>query len=291
MIERIRNLNNRLSSYNKLPDKTDIDRLPLHVIKRHSYYDSKHFVVLGVHHRTEPLDAQFKSIKKEFRAWLKKTEGTKRMLIVEGRIPVSSDDEDSSIRTERGEAGLLAFWAKEYTIPIISGEPQPQWSEANDVARLFDKDEEVRSKDVTGKEITAYYYLARHISQWHRIPQGKRGDINTYIKQTINLYLQAWQWHDFEFFYEDFLRVHEKLYNSQLDLMDNNFFLEQTVNFKQGKTPVQRVAQAVNDLRDKNLANLYAKYWNRNISVFSLFGMPHTLRIAGILNTFGLTDD
>jgi hypothetical protein len=293
-IERIRNLNHRLLPYSELPSYEETIKSPL-VIKRKSYYGQRYLVTFGPHHSSEPTDPHFADIKHEFHSWLKKTEGKNRVLITEGRVANAElyKNEDAAIRSERGELGLLALWAKNHDIEIVSGEPLPRYDEAHEVAHGMDNDMEVRSKGLTGKEVTAYYYFARQIPQWKRMcEQGANKKFENYLQETIEMYKHALQWKDFEFSYKNFLRIHNILYGEQLDPnnIDEKFFLMQTGNINEDKTPIQRITRAVNDVRDKNLANLYAEYWDREVSVFSIFGVYHIHRIAPILNTFGLVD-
>lgn len=290
MVEKYKKSNKQFKSYVDYPSKEEADNLPSILIKRYKYAPTTYMTLVGIHHQRTPDDPQFALLDNEFKSWIKKTEGTKRAVIVEGRISQTDNittDEDA-IHSERGEMTLVTRWAKNHEVTVIAGEPQPLYVEAHAVAIKMSNDQEVIAKGLTGRDVTAYYYFLRQLIQWPAASREKNIDVKNYMQQTIERYRDAWKWNAFDFSYERFLDIHTTLYNEPLDPLNSDFILQQTQNMHGVETPVQRVAALVRNERDKYLANLYSNLWDEGISVFSLYGRSHLWRMEDVFNYYGL---
>lgn len=289
-IERIRHLDRNLRSYKGYPSKDEVEKQPALVVSRFKYVPNTHLMLIGVHHGRKPGDPQFRVLESAFKSWEQKTKDEQRVIIVEGRVPniegIRTDEE--AINSERGEVSLIALWGKRHGIGVVSGEPKPLWSEANEVAEKIDNDPELVRKGLNGKEVTAYYYAARRIPQWLNGEPQDQKNIADYINDIMIENQNAWQWDNFDFSYDNFLRIHNILYEKPFDPTDKEFFLDQTGNFHNYETLVQKVEGLVRNARDENLTNLITSYWDKGISVYSASGRSHIWIMQDVMNNMGL---
>lgn len=238
----------QLGEYSKLPDIMDVKALPLHSIKRRKGNQLLGFY--GMDHHEDLTHPDYDKLRTEFGQFERRTRRAKRIIISEGRVAEAGEDEASSFKKGRVQSALVAFWAKRYDIPIISGEPEPHWPEAQVVASRFSRHDDPEF----GKKLVFYYYSGRMLTQLALIPEKDRPKPEEYLSEWFQKFRDSWKWQDFDFSYDNFRTIHESLYETPFDPMNVNFFLDQTCNYGKFNTPVQQVAQIVNHIRDTVLA-------------------------------------
>ncbi|HSX09350.1 MAG TPA: hypothetical protein VLF93_04300 [Candidatus Saccharimonadales bacterium] len=252
----------QLGEYNKLPDIKDA--VNFHSVKCRN--GTQLYRLFGMRHHDEFTHPDYDKLRSEFSQFEQRTQGTKRIIVTEGSIADSGDDEESSFKNGRAEAAFLAFWAKKYDIPIISAESEPRWDEAKLVERQFVKQDDPEY----GKKLVFYYYFARMFTQLARFKETERPKPEDYLNEWVQSFRDSWGWSDFDFSYNNLRTIHDELYEIPFDPTNTDFFLEQTVNYGRRETPIQQVAQAVNKVRDMTLTYTHLELLDPGSSDFFL---------------------
>ncbi len=125
------------------------------------------------------------------------------------------------------------------------------------------------------REEIEYYYFARIVHQW-----GKRLDpkpeFNKYIIQFLERDRKQSGWNDFDFSLENLKTIHKKLFNTEFDLSNLNFFRE-LVTPVELKTVINKVSRASGDIREAHIIKEIYKYWKDEYSIFIEYGSGHAV--------------
>ncbi|HSW79252.1 MAG TPA: hypothetical protein VLG47_00570 [Candidatus Saccharimonadales bacterium] len=231
-------------------------------------------------HVFELDDPQIAIMKKQFAAWVQDTEGTPRLFRGEGRIPYlpTNADETFCISSDRGEIALLALWAKQCNILAESLECPI----AVQAAEMQKPEHGAHSQDSL-----FYYYVARQLPQGLKslhLGQVTPGEyvwamecMQAYLLLTIDRLSKEFDWPDFDFTYDRFVRIHDQLYPGvALNTMDSAFFRQETMsNIYQPNSQIQHVANSVNLHRDEYASILITDDMKLGKQVFAAMGSMH----------------
>lgn len=247
--------------------------------------------LLGSFHETDPRMWYYQPALSLFEQWEEDTRGKKRLMIGEGEQDLwgVSQSLEESIRHNYSELGLLCFLAKEFNVPMISGEP-PDYSELVHLSKEFPPEE------------NQLYYWLRALPVRARIPESKRPEFRMYMEEVCDVLQRGvgklalvHSLPDLDFSYENFIIQYKSHFNEEPHPdcpKMNDLFLRFTSAEMEDEAfasqPIARIAKRIMQLRDAHLAALYARHWFANeTSIFSWYGINHTLAVSGLMHNFG----
>lgn len=276
------------SSYRHIPNPE-----LLHAIQRKDNY--QHLTVLGSYHNTDPAHWCYDGAFYFFDDWRESTEGKKRIVIAEGEQDLwgLAPTLRQSIEQYYSEVGWQCYVADSYDIPIISGEP-PNYGE---IPQL------IHEGQYSPSELLLYYGI-REIPLWHRMSDNKE-DFDTYMQKVFAIYQRklgrlaiTHSLDELDFTYSRFQEDYKRHFNAEPDPQSpemNELHLKYTsaemAEDEFSAQPIARVAKRVMELRNAHLGAVYDDHLKNGESVFSWYGMYHTLALAKYVRHFGKPSD
>ena len=126
---------------------------------------------------------------------------------------------------------------------------------------------------VFSRDEIAYYYFARVVAQWHRIP-APRPQFEEYMGPYLRRDQEVSGWHNFDFSLPAIMAIHKKLFKKEFNSADADFF--NTVhNPTLDKTVINKVARTLHKYRNKQVVEGVKRMWNEGINIFMLYGRGH----------------
>lgn len=259
----------------------------LHIIRRKG--DGQYLTILGSHHDTNAERPYYGDAFFCFEDWEAATFDKPRLIIAEGEQELWGVGRTlrHSIENHYSEVGWQCYLADSYDIPIISGEP-PNYSELTQLV-----------EDGYPLNELLLYYGIREIPVWHRM-EGDKEDFDSYMERVFAIYKRklgklalTHSLPDLGFSYSAFLESYKNHFN---DLPDpesaemNELYLKYTSALNDesfAEQAIARVAKRIMNLRDAHIGATYERYWKEKVSIFSWYGMNHTLALAKYLQDFG----
>ncbi|PIR40076.1 MAG: hypothetical protein COV33_01895 [Candidatus Zambryskibacteria bacterium CG10_big_fil_rev_8_21_14_0_10_34_34] len=215
----------------------------------------------GERHSFDPKNKQWIQVKEFWFDFIKNTENSKRIAFVEAGNPSLKETEEKSI-LEAGGTGLIVFLSSQSKTEVYCPEPNRTY-EMMELEKQFSKEE------------IEYYYFARIVYQWSKIPDPKP-KFEEYIIRFLERDKKMSDWNDFDFSFENLKIVHKKLFDTEFDLEDLNFFKD-LVTPVELKTVINRVARASGEIRNEYIIKEIQKYWNNGYSIFIEYGASHAV--------------
>ncbi|MGA6203251.1 hypothetical protein ACPESR_00680 [Nocardia testacea] len=225
-----------------------------------------------VHYKIYDLP-QSRALLERLTDWLAATEGKKRVVIVEGRVPPRASDARSAFESDRGEIGAIAFKAREKGVEPISMEEDL----ADQVRGLL---AEHRPEDVFG------YYVLRQMPQGLAAQERTGLDMTAHLNEALDMFAHI-------------LPPGADARQALTDLMardyahtgfsgvfrktDEDWLMKETNDpgvTGIAETPVQKVALACNMRRDAHAAELIQQQVDSGTAVFAQFGIIHFDKVA-----------
>ena len=222
--------------------------------KRFLYY-------FGEKHSFDPNDAQWARAKEFWFDFVKKTENQKRIAFVEAGRPSVEKTEEKAI-LEAGGTGLIIFLASQLNIEVYCPEPN-RTHEMQELERQFSREE------------IEYYYFARIVYQWGKIPDPKP-NFEEYIIRFLERDKKMSGWDDFDFSFENLKLIHKQLFKIEFGLNDSNFFKD-LVTPVELKTVINKVSRASGEIRNEYIVKEIQKYWDNKFSIFIEYGAGHAV--------------
>lgn len=254
----------RLLTYVQLKKIYRNGEKPTPYVVKHSK-DKQLLVFIAFNHLNDPADKRFIKIRQEWQAFLDATGGQERIVLTEGGVRPALADEETAIK-RFGEPGLLSLLAHQEGILVATPEPPDD----------YDKREAAKKFPI---EAVVYYLFARQIPQWHRTEP--KPNFREYMQDMLNRYQQALGW-DFDFSFDNLVKVHEHLFNKPFDMDDKQFFHVQSDPTRE-ETVVQQVSRACSRARDEHIAAELVRYWKEGKSIFSVYGSAHVYMIEPVI--------
>ncbi len=229
-----------------------------------------------VHNKNWDLD-QSKKLIGCLDDWLAATEGKRRIIIVEGRVPPVQADAGMAIdhdllrrtfATDRGECAAIALKGKAAGIDPISGEE----NEARQFAELLRNN---RPEHVLG------YYVLRQMPQALAAQEKSGIDMAAYLNETIDRFaphmpegIDARQ-----AFTDLMVREYGRTdFTGEFHKKDERWLMQETndpVVLGARDSPVQNVSFECNQRRDTYYAELFQQKVDEGYAVFGQFGEIH----------------
>lgn len=221
----------------------------------------------GERHSFDPKHPQWLEQKKFWADYIKETKNQKMVAFVEAGRPSAGETEEDSI-VDAGGTGLVTFLATKQNIEIYCPEPNRTF-EMHELEKQFSREE------------IEYYYFARIVHQWGRIPEP-RPKFEEYVVRFLERDKNESQWDDFDFSFENMKIIHERLFGKKFDFNDSNFFGD-LVTPVELNTVINKVSRASGDVREVHIVNEIHKYWKKGCSLFIEYGASHAVRQEPVL--------
>lgn len=219
--------------------------------------DGKSVIYIGVRHSFDPDDEQFEVIQKAFKEF-QKLNGNK-IIMIEGGVNWQTLETDKETIKRYGEPAFIKGLAIGAGLKYVS--PEPTKEEMNNFI-----------KDKFSEEYIVYYKVAQqslHYTKMQNKPSEEeflQRRIDNDIKQFTDKYKTP----------EDIKNLHKKLFGTNFDLNDRNFFYE-IANPALFKSKFNELAREKDILRDSKIVESIIDYWNKGYSVFVVYGSGHII--------------
>lgn len=215
-------------------------------------------VYCGVSHSNDSKHPQNESIRQRWMTFLEKTDGQRRVAMVEGGLREIPDSVEGAV-SRHGEAGLLTYLAKEAGVGVVCPEPR--------------RSEEYTSLIEMGytPEQVEYYYFARNVSFWGHF--ADRLSFERYLAQYFNnlppFHLAA---HNLD----NMRQVHADMFGGEIREHDLAFF-DVVTGTNYYPTAINQIARDCAVIRDAHIVQQIKQAWDEGKSVFVVFGATHAV--------------
>ena len=215
----------------------------------------------GSRHSYDPMDEQFNTIENFWNEFIDKTKGQERIVLLEGGNRPVFETKEKSIQ-EGGEGNFGAYLAKQKDIKTFSPEPPDNFL-FSETLKYFSKEEIV------------YYYFARMCYQWNRMIV--REDFETFMNKYLSRDAEDSGWTDFEFSINNLAAIHKKMFGTDFDKNDKDFFKDVASPLTE-KTTINKVSRFMGSyLRDIYILEQIEKFWKEGKSIFIIYGGTHAI--------------
>lgn len=208
----------------------------------------------GANHSRNSDDPQYDRLRKYWADFLEKTKGINAVVFIEGGIRNVRDNEKNSIQLD-SEAGFITLLSDKAGIARYCPEPLPE-----DIKRYvlstFSEDE------------LNYYYFARTVSQWNRIPEPR---------PPFEHYVQG-------FSIEELKRLHSKITSTEFNENDRELF-DLLSNPTKLNNPLYKLIRAFGVYRNAYIVQEIEKTWKEGKSMFIVYGGSHAILQERALRT------
>jgi hypothetical protein len=208
----------------------------------------------GANHSRNNVDVQYEKLRTYWKEFLTKTEGINSIVLVEGGLRRLHPDEGTAIR-EDAEAGFITLLAHDAGVETYC--PEPGLDSQNQYVLASYPREELE-----------YYYFARMVSQWNRIPEP-RPRIEEYVKGTS---------------FEEMKRTHLKITGKKFDENDKEIFALLSDPTKESN-PLHKLIQTFGAYRNAFIVQEIERLWSEGKNLFVVYGGAHAILQEPALRT------
>lgn len=210
---------------------------------------------VGAKHTYDPDNFQIPVILKLWKEFSHKTNDKNCIALVEGGKPPVPRSLDEGIKKYNG-SGLLVYLAEKEDIESIS--PEPGW--INEIEELL--------KEFTKEEIM-YHDFARTMAQWNRLKE--KPDHKDYVKHYMDRNKKKLGWKDFDFSFDNFVRIHDENHDHKFDKENFDCFNKDSSPFH------SPLSAASNKIRDTFMVEKIIKLWEEGKNIFTIYGSGHAI--------------
>ena len=215
----------------------------------------------GANHSRDKNDPQYEKIRNYWQKFLDKTGGKNSIVIVEGGVRQVHENEELAIKRD-SDPGFITFLADKSGISTDSPEPDPS-EQRRYLLKSFSEDE------------IDYYYFACLVNQWLRYQEPKPL-FEKYMERYAQQKEEITNWAHHGFPLESMKRIHKKLFNSDFDENDKEFF-GLIINPTKKDNPLQKVVVANSTHRNVHMVREIEKLWEKGKSIFIVYGSAHAI--------------
>jgi len=242
-----------------------------YVIEKNDQY----LYYIGSKHSYDPADPQFEDIRSFFADFLRHTVATKEksveksiVLVEGGERPVGASEEEAI--KEGAEISFVTYLAHQADRKVTSPEI-PDGKRFELLLEHFSKEE------------IAYYCFVQVCWQWN----------NTHDKKSFREYIQVFLennqtksgWTDFDFSYENMLRIHRELFNTEFDENDKDF-INSIMHPHRDTSVINKISKFDDSgLRDLYILDQIDQYWKNGMNMFIIYGDIHAVMQEPVLRT------
>lgn len=237
----------------------------------HIEKNNQHLFYFGSRHLYDPKHQQFDEIRNMWKRFLNKTDGSERIVMVEGGNRPVLETEIEAIQ-QGGEMHFVAYLAKHDDVLVMSPEP-------SDRERF-----QVLLQAGFSKEEIAYHEFARVCYQWNQIEE--KVDFKLYVNKFLQADARESGWDDFDFTIEHMVEIHKVIFNVEFDITDTQFFYD-IINPTTEKSVINAISRWDDDeFRDFHILEEIEKAWNEGKSLFVIYGSSHAVRHEPVIRDF-----
>lgn len=202
----------------------------------------------GSRHTNDKNHQQFVEFKKLWKKFLDNKNENKIVFVEGGHGEDKYNSEDESIE-KHGEAGLATYLSNKENIEIISPEVDSKYI-YQELNKKYSEDE------------ILYHRVANVLLQWNR--QVEKPDVKEY--------LERFSVGD----YERIQKIHKDLFNKELNPDDNDHFYNHVAP-NEYNSVINEISREESLHRDTFITENILNYWNKEYSIFIVFGSGHAL--------------
>lgn len=235
-----------------------------YVIEKHGQY----LYYFGAKHSFDPNDQQFKIIEDFFTEFITNTKKQNCAVLVEGGARPVLESKEKAIQ-EGGEMHYMVYLAHKAGIASFS----PEIPDRLKFEKLLEK---------FTKEEIAYYDFVQVCYQWNNMSEIP--DFDEYMNRFLKRNHEDIGWDDFDFSIENLITIHKKIFNTEFDKNDKQFFYD-IVNPTTEKTIINRISRDASEQRDLYALDQIDKYWSEGKNIFIIYGYTHAVMQEPVLQT------
>jgi hypothetical protein len=214
----------------------------------------------GANHSRDISDVQFMKLEEYWELFVTNNEGVDKVVLVESRLRKLWGDKETAVIND-SEAGYITLLASKENVSILCPEPDRKM-ERDYLLQKYSKDQ------------IQYYYFARIIHVWHRIPEP-RESFEDFIKDKL-YHLSNDDWAGYDFSLEHMKVIHKNIFSRDFDENDIDF-IKSIVNPMTDKSIINNVARDCSVYRNIHIVYKIIELWNENKSIFVVFGLSHAV--------------
>lgn len=228
---------------------------------------TQHLYFFGSRHTYDPHDEQIQKLEEFWADFSITTNGTQRVVLVEGGKRTVLDSKKEAIETG-GEIQYAVLLAAQNGIPTESPEPPAShWFQV--LASRFSKD------------VVAYYDFARVCYQWNQ--KDVRPTFELYVSNFLEANAQNSGWDDYDFSLEHMKKIHHELFRTMFREDDKQFFHD-IINPTTSFSVINEVSRADDEgVRDTYILSEIERLWKEGKSLFIIYGQQHAVILEGAL--------
>lgn len=223
----------------------------------------------GGKHTTNINHPQFTKIKDWWSKWLKITNKTSRLAVVEGRLQGKFSNKNEAIKLG-GEGGYLSYLADTKQVKIASFEPKRKWIEKQLLTR-FDRDE------------IQFQYLA--CMAWQCLENYSWESIENCLKNYLNTCAKTSAWSNYDFSLKHMNSLCAKITGKEINQHNSNSWND-LINPFNKRSPLIKISTTELELRDTYIVKKLIKKYQQKISLFVLYSYQHAYRQKPALTKF-----
>ncbi len=223
---------------------------------------------IGSRHCYNPKDQEFEIIKKEWSDFYKRNQVKEMIVVVEGGLrPVEKSEEEAIIKG--GETSFITFLTNKDSVSTTCFEPQK--------GEVFNELTKKHSRDKV-----FYQRMAQVALQWNTLTE--KLDFEKYLGYFMEKDKIESDWNDFDFSIEHFYKIHKNLFDTDFNPSDRKFFYD-IIDPSQTNTTINQISRDEDVIRDTAIVKGIAKEWNKNKSIFVVYGSSHAVIQEKVLKT------
>lgn len=207
----------------------------------------------GANHSCQPDNEQYPLLRKLWFEFLERTGGLNCVVLIEGSLRGSYQNEDDAIMHGGGEGGLITYLAGKAKINVMCPEPNSLYM-GTELLKHFSSDE-------------LNYRRFGHIGQqYHRY---KKNNPDLKFEQFYDSYHP-------DISFNSIQEIHLRLFNTQLDVEDEKWFYDIS-NPVIIKSKMNLLARQASRIRDEAIVDFIAQLKKQGKNIFIVYGQTHAV--------------
>lgn len=229
----------------------------------------KFLYYFGSRHSFDPADPQFEEIRVFFNEFTNRANRENSIVLVEGGERSIANSEQEAI-LEGAEMNFVTYLAAKKQMNVAS-------PEIPDSKRFELLAEHFLQEDI------AYYYFIQVCWQWNNTQGGT--EFADYIHVFLENNRKESGWNNIDFSFKGMMSIHNCLFKTEFDPRDKDF-LNSILDPRLNTSIINKIS-AFDDsgLRDNYILDEIQRYWQKNMNIFVIYGLPHAIMQEPVLRT------
>ncbi len=216
--------------------------------------DGQVLYYFGANHSRDPKNVQYSKLKEYWEGFLYKTNGQKRIVLIEGGLRRLREDEKSAIESG-SEGGLVTLLVHRAGVDISSPDLEDQ------LLPEFDQ------------ETAMLYWFLSWVDNWQKNAEPKP-DFNKSAEIWREDRRQRAEWKDCDISIDRLKSLYREIIGKEFSEFEIHNDL---INPNKTGTLINEFARTKSDLRDEHIVSEIKKHWKEGKSIFAVFGSGHLI--------------